>query len=75
MKSLKWKWANGWHWKVKILTHYSDTTHLSHNGVFYKGEMKGGKPHGRGNSRHQDGDTYSGDWKGGMFHGYGVYTW
>lgn len=43
------------------------------NGATYFGEVKNGKPHGKGTARWGVNKTYSGDWVNGKRSGYGVY--
>ena len=40
----------------------------------YKGEMVGGKPHGKGNTIFDNGNTYEGEYVKGHRQGFGVYT-
>jgi len=44
------------------------------DGVFYKGEMKNGKRHGKGTYTSTNGDKYFGQWKNGKKHGQGKVT-
>lgn len=44
------------------------------NGSTYYGELKGGKPDGKGKTTFITGDTYEGEYVKGMRQGYGVYT-
>lgn len=44
------------------------------DGGQYKGEMVGGKPHGKGTTVFATGDTYEGAYVKGKREGYGVYT-
>ena len=44
----------------------------------YEGELKNGKPNGRGVALYHgeyEGDKYDGEWKDGKKHGHGVHTW
>ncbi len=43
------------------------------SGATYYGEVKNGKPHGKGTARWGENKTYSGDWVNGKRSGYGVY--
>ena len=44
------------------------------DGGLYKGEMAGGKPHGKGNTLYSNGETYEGEYVKGKRQGYGVRT-
>ena len=44
------------------------------DGGLYKGEMAGGKPHGKGNTLYSNGETYEGEYFKGRRQGYGVRT-
>ena len=41
----------------------------------YKGQMREGKPNGRGTLIYVDGNRYEGGFQDGKIHGYGTYTW
>ena len=41
----------------------------------YEGDMRAGKPHGRGSLASLDGSHYEGEWRDGMANGRGTYTW
>ena len=45
------------------------------DGGLYKGEMAGGKPHGKGNTLYSNGETYEGEYFKGRCQGYGVRTY
>lgn len=45
------------------------------NGDVYVGQMKDGKPHGKGKYTWSNGDFYEGDWVNGKMHGRGKCTW
>jgi len=40
----------------------------------YTGQLKDGKPHGRGTMVYPNGAKYVGGWKDGMRHGQGIFT-
>jgi hypothetical protein len=44
------------------------------NGSRYEGELKNGKPHGKGTYYYNDGNKYTGDWVDGDMSGQGVLT-
>ena len=44
------------------------------DGGLYKGEMAGGKPHGKGNTLYSNGEIYEGEYVKGRRQGYGVRT-
>ena len=44
------------------------------NGAIYYGELKDGKPNGKGKTTFKYGDTYEGEYVKGKFQGYGVFT-
>ena len=67
-------WTTGWNSEVRILIYFLDNTCLSDIGEFYEGEMKDGRPHGKGSAKYQSGGKYTGEWKEGEKEGYGVYT-
>ena len=48
---------------------------LNYEGGYYEGDVKDGKPHGRGKRVWDDGDVYEGEWKDGKKHGAGKYTY
>ena len=41
----------------------------------YVGELKDGKPHGKGTYIWKNGTKYEGEWKDGELHGQGTLTW
>lgn len=41
----------------------------------YRGDLKDGLPHGKGEMRWQNCNQYRGDWVGGCVQGYGIMTW
>ena len=45
---------------------------VTKDGGQYKGEMVGGKPHGKGSAIYQNGDIYEGEYEKGKRHGYGT---
>lgn len=45
------------------------------DGGTYIGQLKNGKPHGKGKQVWPDGNSYEGDYKDNLFHGSGVYRW
>lgn len=45
------------------------------SGGLYAGEMKDGRPHGRGKFTYPDGHSYKGDWVDGKKHGSGIFTY
>lgn len=51
---------------VKIF--YSD-------GAIYKGDIKDGKRHGKGEMKFASGEKYNGDWKEDLMDGNGIYVW
>lgn len=64
----------GWNSEVRILIYFSDNTYLSVFGVFYEGEVKDGRPHGKGSSKFLSGNKYTGEWKEGKREGFGILT-
>lgn len=48
-------------------------TYVFRDGAQYSGEMKAGKPHGKGKTVFKNGDTYEGEYVKGKRQGYGVY--
>ncbi len=52
---------------------YKDTVTI--DGGTYVGQLKNGKPHGKGRQVWPDGNSYEGEFKNNMFHGSGVYRW
>ena len=46
----------------------------THDKGMYKGEMSGGKPHGKGSTVFANGDTFEGEYVKGKRQGYGIYT-
>ena len=45
---------------------------LRYLGGIYKGDIKHGKPHGKGRIEFEDGEFYEGDWQDGMRYGRGL---
>jgi len=41
----------------------------------YEGNLRDGKPHGRGTYTQPDGFRYAGEWRDGKVHGHGTFTW
>lgn len=48
---------------------------ISWNGGIYVGDIKNGKPHGRGEWIGLDGDVYEGEWSDGVKQGLGTHIW
>jgi len=46
---------------------------VMNDGSYYKGEMQGGRRHGRGKQTWINGKTYEGQWRDGMMHGKGTF--
>ena len=46
----------------------------THDNGQYKGQMQAGKPHGKGNTLFENGDTYEGEYVKGKRQGQGIYT-
>lgn len=72
-KSVRWtgKCKNGYA-SGKGVARYQDTQ-LGKD--VYKGEMKKGKPHGKGRYTWANGDNYKGHFKHSKIHGHGYYRW
>ena len=47
---------------------------VTKEGANYKGEMSGGKPHGKGSATYKNGDIYEGEYVKGKRQGEGTYT-
>lgn len=64
--------------KFKMIKHLQNPdTYLFeiHYDMGYTGEMKDGKRHGKGLTRHPDGSSYEGEWVDGVKQGTGVFVW
>ena len=53
---------------------YSLNSYRTRDGGDYYGDMKDGKPNGRGKTSYRNGDTYEGEYYKGLRTGYGTYT-
>ncbi|KAL9188910.1 hypothetical protein ACHAXT_011400 [Thalassiosira profunda] len=50
-------------------------TGIRYNNGTYTGQLKGGRPHGQGRMKFENGDIYEGEMKDGVIHGKGVYRY